>query len=208
MPDHRVIQQVHSVLAARIQAVCDGLDLGWIGVQRALGADPRPDEDSTIYCSLYRCADVAELASVRVQERASERPGPDGRTTVQAPPRFLHLYFIVTVEGEDVDRNEILFGAILQALHEQPTLLYRPVRPSATGPGAAGPEVPEPAQERASVALVDDLPFGDACFLLRAYDRALGPYLCCRVFVRIDQPMSWAPAVRRVEQRVVERAGE
>lgn len=186
--DHRVIQHVHRVLCERSREIAEGLDLGWVGVQRDLAEAPRADDELTLYVGLYRLSDVPELASIRVSERVGgAAPSADGSVAVQAPPRFLHLYFIVFVESAELERGEALLGALVQGFHEQPVLAFVP-------PGAEGLA---PA-ERISVASVDDLAFGDACILLRAFDRRPRPYLCLRAFVRIDQPLERVPAVRGV----------
>ena len=99
----------------------------------------------------------------------------------------------------------------MNGFHQEPTLLYRPVpyelngklfdstgrpmtqegmdyirEPTAAPIPKSNPKV---AMERVSIALVDDLAFGDACLLLKGFDRKVRPYLCYRAFAKIDQPL-------------------
>jgi hypothetical protein len=214
--DYRVIQHVHTVMCDRIQEICNGLELNWVGIHKDLDTEPKDDEEATVYCALYRIADVEDFRSVGWADApvhpAPGVPDPDTQVSQQLPPRWFYLYFVIFTESDDSDLSNVIMGAVLNGFHQQTTLLYRPLpyeidgkaydstgrplvsagirleRQPAAGPMPNSPE--QVAMERISVALVDDLAFGDACLLLKGFERKVRPYLCYRVFAKIDQPLT------------------
>jgi len=216
--DFRVIQHINQVMCDRIQEICDGLELNWVGIHKDLDAGPKDDEEATVFCSLYRIDDIDDMnlpgwpvkQSV-MGRRGPQAPDPVRQDLLQLPPRFFYLYFILFVESADTDVSNALMGAVMNGFHQETTLFYRPVPFEVNGrvfdstgrhltsdgyryvrdpneepsPGANDKLV----MERISVALVDDLAFGDACLLLKGFDRKVRPYLTYRVFSKIDQPL-------------------
>jgi hypothetical protein len=213
--DYRVIQHINTVLCDRVQEICDGLELNWVGIHKDLDTQPKDDEEATIYVALYRVDDMDELNmpawAVKPMTRGPAPPDEKRQDLLQIPPRFFYLYFILFVESQDPDLSHSLLGALMNGFHQEPTLLYRPVpyelngklfdstgrpmtqegmdyirEPTAAPIPKSNPKV---AMERVSIALVDDLAFGDACLLLKGFDRKVRPYLCYRAFAKIDQPL-------------------
>lgn len=224
MADYRVIQHVHTVMCDRIQEICNGLELNWVGIHKDLDTEPKDDEEATVYCALYRIDDVEDFKTTGWSDApVFPSPGVDDPQTQamqQLPPRFFYLYFILFAESEDPDLSNVIMGALLNGFHQQTTLLYRPMPYEIDGKvfdstgrpmDSAGtkltrhPEAtPMPnsaekvAMERISVALIDDLAFGDACLLLKGFERKVRPYLTYRVFAKIDQPLSMVRKVSGV----------
>jgi hypothetical protein len=215
MGDFRVIQHVQQVLVDRIQEICDGLELNWVGIHKDLDTQPKDDEEATVFCALYRIDDMDDFNfpafAFKPYKPGPVAPDPERATFVQIPARFFYLYFIVFVESSDTDLSNALMGAVMNGFHQEPTLLFRPVTyeidgrhydslgrpllidghkitidPSATPQKGAFEKL---RMERISVALVDDLAFGDACLLLKGFDRKVRPYLTYRVFTKIDQEL-------------------
>jgi len=213
--DYRVIQHINTVLCDRVQEICDGLELNWVGIHKDLDTQPKDDEEATIYVALYRVDDMDELNlpawAVKPLTRGPAPPDPVRQDLLQIPPRFFYLYFILFVESSEPDLSHTILGALMNGFHQEPTLLYRPIPyelngkiydsrgrpmtpdgleyvrdPAALATPGANPKV---AMERVSIALVDDLAFGDACLLLKGFDRKVRPYLCYRAFAKIDQPL-------------------
>lgn len=215
MADYRVIQHINTIMCDRIQGICDGLELNWVGIHKDLDTEPKDDEEATIWCTLYRIDDVDDLNLPGIASRQLvSGPRPEDEEThdlLQKLPRFFYLYFIVLVDSPDSDLSNVLLGAILNGFHQQRTLSYRPVPYELDGrvldstarpmdetmdgferkPEALplGPGAEKVAMERVSVSLSDDLAFGDACLLLKGFDRKIRPYLTYRVFAKIDQPL-------------------
>jgi hypothetical protein len=124
------------------------------------------------------------------------------------------------VESQQTDLANALMGAVMNGFHQETTLLYRPVTYEIKGkyydstgrpitidgdkivpskePGQPG-AFPKVRMERISVALVDDLAFGDACLLLKGFERKVRPYLTFRVFAKIDQPLELVSRVGGVK---------
>ena len=218
MADYRVIQHINQVMCDRIQEICDGLELNWVGIHKDLDTAPKDDEEATVYCSLYRIDDMDDINMpgwpVKPEVLGTSGPQPPDlrrQELLQLPPRFFYLYFILFVESPDADVSNALMGAIMNGFHQETTLFYRPVPfelngrvfdsqgRSLTSDGYKYISDPteEPDEgandellmERISVALVDDLALGDACLLLKGFDRKVRPYLSYRVFSKIDQPL-------------------
>jgi len=213
--DFRVIQHVHQVLCDRIQEICDGLELNWVGIHKDLDTQPKDDEEATIYCSLYRIDDMDDFGfpgwAAKPYHKGPVPPDARRQAFLQLPPRFFYMYFILFVESPETDLANALMGAIMNGFHQETTLMYRPVVHELNGrlydsmgqavsvddhkvmlePGAEPMEgaSDKVRMERISVALVDDLAFGDACLLLKGFDRKVRPYLTYRVFTKIDQPL-------------------
>ena len=224
MADFRVIQHVHQVLCDRIQEICDGLELNWVGIHKDLDTQPKDDEEATVYCSLYRIDDMDDLGlpafAVKPYSPGPAPPDPKRQGFVQIPARFFYMYFIVFVESQQTDLANALMGAVMNGFHQETTLLYRPVTYELKGryydsmgrrvevdgdkvvpeggPARDG-AFPKLRMERISVALVDDLAFGDACLLLKGFDRKVRPYLTFRVFTKIDQPLELVAKVGGVK---------
>lgn len=209
MADFRVIQHTHQVLCDRIQEICDGLELNWVGIHKDMDAGPKDDEEATVFCSLYRVDDVDDIGlpgfAVAPYKKGPTPPDTKRQGFVQLPPRFFYLYFIMFVESDDADLSNALLGALMNGFHQQPTLMYRPVAYEVNGKlldstgrklevdgmnlTPIGTTDEKVRMERLSVALVDDLAFGDACLLLKGFERKVRPYLTYRVFAKIDQPL-------------------
>ena len=222
MADFRVLQHVNSVLCDRLQEICDSLELNWVGIHKDLDTQPKDDEEATIYCSMYRVDDIDDIGlpgfAVRPYVRGPQAADPKRQDVQQIPPRFMYLYFIVFVESAEPDLSNAILGAVMNGFHQEPTLIYQP-KPFELN-GRLFDSVGRPLQsdgldlkvdasgkiqrnangkvvmERISVQLVDDLAFGDACLLLKGFERKIRPYLTYRVFAKIDHPL-----------RVVQRAG-
>ncbi len=224
MADFRVIQHAHQVMCDRIQEICDGLELNWVGIHKDLDQAPKDDEEATVFCSFYRLDDVDDIGlpgfAVQPYKRGPQPPDPKRQVFLQLPPRFFYLYFIVFVESDDTDLANALMGAVMNGFHQEPTLFYRPVpheiagkffdstgRPLEQDEFGFKPTQGERAEhaaekvrmERVSTALVDDLAFGDACLLLKGFERKVRPYLTYRVFSKIDQPLQLAKRVGGVD---------
>ncbi len=227
MADFRVIQHINQVLCDRVQEICDGLELNWVGIHKDLDTAPKDDEEATVFCSLYRIDDMDDLnmpnwpVSQTVTGSAGPAaPDPKREDLLQLPPRFFYLYFIIFVESSDTDVSNTLMGAVMNGFHQETTLYYRPVpyelngrifdstgrsmdldgttyvrHPEEISPEGANKKI---VMERASIALVDDLAFGDACLLLKGFERKVRPYLTYRVFAKIDQPLVLRPRAGRV----------
>ncbi|MCP4870610.1 MAG: hypothetical protein GY898_18055 [Proteobacteria bacterium] len=215
MGDFRVIQHCQQVLCDRIQEICDGLELNWVGIHKDLDTQPKDDEEATVYCSLYRIDDMDDFGlpafAVKPYKPGPAAPDPKREDFVQIPARFFYLYFIVFVESSDTDLANALMGAVMNGFHQEPTLLYRPVTYEIDGkffdslgralevdghritvdPDASPQEGAHDKlrMEKISAALVDDLAFGDACLLLKGFERKVRPYLTYRIFTKIDQPL-------------------
>jgi hypothetical protein len=212
--DFRVIQHAHQVMCDRIQEICDGLELNWVGIHKDLDQAPKDDEEATVFCGFYRVDDVDEIGlpgfAVQPYKRGPQPPDPKRQVFLQLPPRFFYIYFILFVESDDTDLANALLGAVMNGFHQQPTLFYRPVPHEiggrmfdSTGRPLEQDDIgfkttntePDPnandkvRMERVSTALVDDLAFGDACLLLKGFERKVRPYLTYRVFGKIDQPL-------------------
>ncbi len=224
MADFRVIQHVNTVIVDRLQEICDGLELNWVGIHKDLDTQPKDDEEATIYCSLYRIDDVDDIGlptwPVRPYIRGPQPPDGVRQEIVQLPPRFFYLYFIVFVESPEPDLSNVIMGAVMNGFHQEPVLLYQP-KPHELG-GKLYDSLGRPLEydgmdlktdptaeiqqgantklvmEKISMALVDDLAFGDACLLLKGFDRKIRPYLTYRVFAKIDHPMKLVPRVGRI----------
>ena len=221
MGDFRVIQHVQKVLCDRIQEICDGLELNWVGIHKDLDTQPKDDEEATVFCSLYRVDDMDDFGLPGFAAK-QYNPGPvppdqKRQEFVQIPPRFFYLYFVVFVESQDTDLAHALLGAVMNGFHQHPTLMYRPVTYEIDGRSYDSmgrrlnidghritvdvESAPQEGahdklrMERISVALVDDLAFGDACLLLKGFERKVRPYLTYRVFTKIDQPLKLARKV-------------
>ncbi len=224
MADFRVIQHAHQVMCDRIQEICDGLELNWVGIHKDLDQAPKDDEEATVFCSFYRLDDVDDIGlpgfSVQPYKRGPQPPDPKRQVVLQLPPRVFYLYYIVFVESDDTDLANALMGAVMNGFHQEPTLFYRPVpheiggkffdsagRPLERDEFGYKPGTGEKAEgasdkvrmERVSTALVDDLAFGDACLLLKGFERKVRPYLTYRVFTKIDQPLELARKVGKVD---------
>jgi len=222
--DFRVIQHVNTVICDRLQEICDGLELNWVGIHKDLDTQPKDDEEATIYCSLYRIDDVDDIGlptwPVRPYIRGPQPPDGKRQEIVQLPPRFFYLYFIVFVESQETDLSNIIMGAVMNGFHQQPVLLYQPkphelggklydslgrpleydgmdLKTSATAEIQKGANT-KLVMEKISMQLVDDLAFGDACLLLKGFERKIRPYLTYRVFAKIDHPMKLVPRVGRI----------
>ena len=61
MADYRVIQHINQVMCDRIQEICDGLELNWVGIHKDLDTAPKDDEEATVYCALYRVDDMDDI---------------------------------------------------------------------------------------------------------------------------------------------------
>jgi hypothetical protein len=219
LADYRVIQHTQQVLCDRIQEICDGLELNWVGIHKDMDQAPKDDEEATVYCSLYRVDDVDDIGlpgfAVKPYMQTPGPPDAKRQAFVQLPPRFFYLYFIVFVESDDADLSNALLGAVMNGFHQVPTLLYRPVAYEVNGKlldstgrrlevdgmkiTPVGTTDDKVRMERLSVALVDDLAFGDACLLLKGFDRKVRPYLTYRVFAKIDQPLQLKRRVGEVK---------
>lgn len=224
MADFRVIQHVNTVICDRLQEICDGLELNWVGIHKDLDTQPKDDEEATIYCSLYRIDDVDDIGlpayAVRPYIRGPQPPDAKRQEIIQLPPRFFYLYFIVFVESGETDLSNVIMGAVMNGFHQEPVLLYQPkpyelggklydslgrplevdgmdLKTDATAPIQAGANA-KLVMEKISLQLVDDLAFGDACLLLKGFERKIRPYLTYRVFAKIDHPMELVPRVGRV----------
>jgi len=222
--DFRVLQHTNSVLCDRLQEICDSLELNWVGIHKDLDTQPKDDEEATIYCSMYRVDDVDDIGlpgfAVRPYIRGPQAADPKRQDVAQIPPRFMYLYFIVFVESDEPDLSHAILGAIMNGFHQEPTLIYQPkpfelngrlydsvgrplksdglelhVDATASTQSNANQKV---VMERISVQLVDDLAFGDACLLLKGFERKIRPYLTYRVFAKIDHPLEVVQRVGRV----------
>ena len=224
MADYRVIQHVNSVLCDRLQEICDSLELNWVGIHKDLDTQPKDDEEATIYCSMYRVDDIDDIGlpafAVRPYVKGPQPADPKRQDLSQIPPRFMYLYFIVFVESPEPDLSNTLLGAVMNGFHQEATLIYQPKSFELNGrlydsmgrplksdgldlelDGGADPQASankKIVMERISVQLVDDLAFGDACLLLKGFERKIRPYLTYRVFAKIDQPLNIVPRVGRV----------
>lgn len=224
MADFRVIQHCHQVMCDRIQEICDGLELNWVGIHKDLDQAPKDDEEATVYCGFYRIDDVDEIGlpgfAVQPYKKGPRAPDDKRQMFLQLPPRFFYLYFIIFVESDDTDLANAIMGAIMNGFHQQPKLSYRPVPHEIAGRfyDSTGRQLKqdehgflpgdgEPAEgasdtvrmERVSTALVDDLAFGDACLLLKGFERKVRPYLTYRVFGKLDQPLELVQRVGGVD---------
>jgi len=231
--DFRVLQHTHSVLCDRLQEICDSLELNWVGIHKDLDTQPKDDEEATIYCSMYRVDDVDDIGlpgfAVRPYVRGPQAADPTRQDVQQIPPRFMYLYFIVFVESSEPDLSNAILGAIMNGFHQEATLVYQPkpfelngrlydsvgrplksdgltlkIDPSAPIQANANKDL---IMERLSVQLVDDLAFGDACLLLKGFERKIRPYLTYRVFAKIDHPLSVVPRVGRVGVSLFDQDG-
>jgi hypothetical protein len=223
--DFRVIQHIQQVMCDRIQEICDGLELNWVGIHKDMDQAPKDDEEATVYCSLYRIDDMDDFGMPAWPVKPYA-PGPNPadmkrQDFVQLPPRFFYLYFILFCESQDPDLGSAILGALLNGFHQESVLMYRPVpyeingkvydsrgRPlkqegskySADALAELPLNAPDKVQmERISLALVDDLAFGDACLLLKGFERKVRPYLTYRVFAKIDQPLQLVQKVGGVK---------
>lgn len=234
MADFRVIQHVNSVLCDRLQEICDSLELNWVGIHKDLDVQPKDDEEATIYCAMYRVDDVDDIGlpgfAVRPYVRGPQAPDPKRQDVAQIPPRFMYLYFVMFVESPEPDLSNVILGAIMNGFHQEPTLVYQPksfelngrmydsagrplrsegleFRADATSPRQHGANE-QIVMERISLQLVDDLAFGDACLLLKGFERKIRPYLTYRVFAKIDHPLKVVPRVGRVGISLFDQDGQ
>ena len=217
----------------RIQEICDGLELNWVGIHKDLDTAPKDDEEATIYCGLYRIDDMDDFNlpqfAAKPYHKGPQPPDAARQGFLQLPPRFFYLYFILFVESDDTDLSNALMGALMNGYHQEPTLLYRPVpyeingrifdstgrsleqddRGFVTTDGVPDAMAHDKLRmERVSAVLVDDLAFGDACLLLKGFERKVRPYLTYRVFTKIDQPLELVQRVGGVSTSIFRDEGK
>ena len=175
------------------------------------------DRQEVIYSYMYRVGQNAALKNTK-HWRASKislNSEPDTeRVIYERPPIYLELYYVVAVHARFRSDAERLLGWTILRLWEANTLIYRPRRytlPDGRVVDSTGAEWtldnegPDVIMEKVGLAMVDDLPIGDAINFYTIHEAPFRPYVTFRAQCAMEGSLVQGPATGIVNTRLADK---
>ena len=205
--------QGKGILGELTEAVHQWLLDGWDDEER-----PRPrleedlsfvpkDRQEVIYAYMYRVG-----RNTALQNSKNFRPAriqlanddPDrSHVYYERPPIYLDVYYVVAVHSKFRSDAERLLGWVMLRLWEASRLIYRPRRfilpdgrvVDSTGkPWSLENTGDDVIMEKVSLALVDDLPIGDAINFFTIHEAPFRPFLTYRAQCALEGSLVGGPS--------------
>ena len=176
------------------------------------------DRQEVLYTYMYRVGQNAALKNTK-HWRASKislNSEPDTqRVFYERPPIYLELYYVVSVHARFRSDAERLLGWTILRLWEANTLIYRPRRYTLPT-GEVVDSTGEPwtldntgenvIMEKVGLAMVDDLPIGDAINFFTIHEAPFRPYVTFRAQSAMEGSLLAGPATGVVNARLTDKA--
>lgn len=166
------------------------------------------DRQEVVYVYMYRAAQNTALMNSkhwRAAKISRNRGDKMDRENIlyERPPIYLELYYLIAVHSKFRSDAERLLGWVLLRLWEANQLIYRPrryIHPDGTVLDSVGNvwalenDGEDVIKERVGIALVDDLPIGDAINFFTIHEAPFRPYLTYRAQCAMEGSLVAGPA--------------
>ena len=174
------------------------------------------DRQEVIYVYMYRVAHNTALKNTKRWRPAkiTFNRGPDRDDMVfERAPLYLDVHYAIAVHSKFRSDAERLLGWVLLRLWEANRLIYRPRRytlPSGQVVESTGAPWDNNADgdkvivEQVRLALVDDLPIGDAINFFTIHDAPFRPYITYRACCSMEGALVCGPASGIVTNRLAD----
>lgn len=176
------------------------------------------DRQEVIYVYMYRAARNTSLMTAkhwRATKISAGRGENQDRSNViwERPPIYLELFYLIAVHSKFRSDAERLMGWTMLRMWESNQLIYRP-RKYTLPDGSVVDSTGEPwnvenvgeevVMERVSMAMVDDLPIGDAINFFTIHEAPYRPYLTYRAQCSMEGALVTGPATLVSNARMAE----
>lgn len=174
------------------------------------------DRQEVVYTYMYRVGQNTSLKNTkhwRASKISVNQPDSE-RVLYERPPIYLELYYLVAVHARFRSDAERLLGWSILRLWEANTLIYRPRRytlPDGTVLDSSGQPWDldntgaDVVMEKVGIAMVDDLPIGDAINFFTIHDAPYRPYVTFRAQCAMEGSLLAGPATGVANARLMDR---